>query len=326
MKPSHTLKKIKKCYYRRHQTSHRTSGLGRENEPAANCLYLEFSIQLWNDLPGYSCCGFVQMQETVSSDSLIQTPFFKKSNPRMYLGDSAAFTFPSSNQRRLDFCPNQWKKVLSKDTLMLRDRKFKWVQFMRELNCVRAPPSRLEADSHFLSNSAERLTQNAVQESRYFVFVFLNSSLPPLFTLLERVLLHSARRLDGQKGVLKVEKAKANVTVEIVFRDAVGISYKDNISSPCQYPYWFYPRGNWSECAHLWKHPGLISNLCYFKCNVSSSSCNSQAEGMEGVWQGSLIRHGESSCLAALERIVPKARPHMESFCQARGVLGDGGN
>lgn len=123
---------------------------------------------------------------------------------------------------------------------------------MRELNCVRAPPSRLEADSHFLSNSAERLTQNAVQESRdFFVFVFLNSSLPPLFTLLEPLLLHSARRLDGQKGVLKVEKEKANVTVEIVFRDALGISYKDNISFPCQYPYWFYPRGNWAECAHL---------------------------------------------------------------------------
>lgn len=40
MKPSHTLKKIKKCYYRRHQTKHRTSGLGGENKPAANCLYL----------------------------------------------------------------------------------------------------------------------------------------------------------------------------------------------------------------------------------------------------------------------------------------------
>lgn len=52
---------------------------------------------------------------------------------------------------------------------------------MRELNCVRAPPSRLEADSHFFSNSAERLTQNAVRESRvFFVFLFfklLSSSL-----------------------------------------------------------------------------------------------------------------------------------------------------
>ena len=43
---------------------------------------------------------------------------------------------------------------------------------MRELNCVRAPPSRLEADSHFLSNSAERLTQNAVRESRGFFLFF----------------------------------------------------------------------------------------------------------------------------------------------------------
>ena len=113
---------------------------------------------------------------TTAGNSIIRqsdtNTFFKKSDPRMYLGDSAAFTFPSSNQRRLDFCPNQWKGILSKDTLKLRDRKFKWVQFMRELNCVRAPPSRLEADSHFFSNSAERLTQNAVRESRVFVFFF----------------------------------------------------------------------------------------------------------------------------------------------------------
>ena len=245
----------------------------------------------------------------------------------MYLGDSAAFTFTSSNQRRLDFCPNQWKGILWKDTLKLRDRKFKWVQLMRELNCVRAPPSRLEADSHFLSNSAERLTQNAVRESRGFFFVFcffLNSSLPLLFTLLDPLLLHSARRLDGQKGVLKVEKEKANVTVEIVFRDALGISYKDNIRFSCQYPYWFYPRGNWAECAHLWKHPGLTSNLCYFTCNVSSSSCNPAGGGDGRSLTGSLIRHRENSYLAALERIVPKALPHMESFCQARGALGKG--
>ena len=325
MKPSHTLKKIKNCYYRRHQTSHRTSGLGRESQPAANCLYLEFS----NPAMKWSSWLLLLWLCTTAGNSIIgqsdtNTIFKKKSNPRMYLGDSAAFTFPSSNQRRLDFCPNQWKKILSKDTLMLRDRKFKWVRFMRELSCVRAPPSRLEADSHFLSNSAERCTGE--QGFFVFVFVFLNSSLPPLFTLLEPVLLHSARRLDGQKGVLKVEKEKANVTVEIVFRDALGISYKDNISFPCQYPYWFYPRGNWAECAHLWKHPDLTSNLCYFKCNVSSSSCNSAGGGDGGSLTGSLIRHGESSYLAALERIVPKARPHMESFCQARGVLGDGGN
>lgn len=53
---------------------------------------------------------------------------------------------------------------------------------------------------------------------------------------------------------------------------------------------------------------------------------NSAGGGDGGSLTGGLIRHGESSYLAALERFVPKARPHMESFCQARGVLGDGGN
>ena len=114
---------------------------------------------------------------TTAGNSIIRqsdtSTIFLKSDPRMYLGDSAAFTFTSSNQRRLDFCPNQWKGILWKDTRKLRDRKFKWVQLMSELNCVRAPPSRLEADSHFLSNSAERLTQNAVRESRGFFLFFV---------------------------------------------------------------------------------------------------------------------------------------------------------
>lgn len=39
--------------------------------------------------------------------------------------------------------------------------------------------------------------------------------------------MHLAPRLDGQKRVLKIEKEKANATVEIVFRDALGMSYKD---------------------------------------------------------------------------------------------------
>lgn len=64
------------------------------------------------------------------------------------------------------------------------------------------------------------------------------SCLSPLFTLLDPLLLNLALRLGGQKRVLKIENVNANVTMGIVSRDALGVSYKDNINFPCQYLYW----------------------------------------------------------------------------------------
>lgn len=49
-------------------------------------------------------------------------------------------------------------------TLKLRDRKFKKNSvYQRAFNCVRAPPSRMEAASRCLSCSAQSLTQNTVR-------------------------------------------------------------------------------------------------------------------------------------------------------------------
>lgn len=175
-------------------------------------------------------------------------------------GEFCCAHFPPFNQKHLASSLNQWKGILLRCSQPLGQKIVMNSFYLRPVNCVRAPPSCWKVNSQCLSNSVEGWTQkNCVCGKAKIV----SPLCLPCLLFESAVVIASQCKLwvkgkePWSEDCIQGREWKGKYYCGIVFRDPLWKSFKDNISSPCQYLYWFYfpPKGLGWICSVI-KAPG----------------------------------------------------------------------